>query len=171
MRSLSSLRSLSRSRTAYRAAATLIAALALVACGNSTTTKADGTSPVTAGAATTAVGGASPSATNQASKTPIGKRNGDCGDAKLAVNVVLNAATDVSDDVTSIDADPDCTELILSTDLDRTAGAQATKLCDAVARAAFANGFSTVSVRVVGQGHVTAGNFVRAVDGGPCLAV
>ncbi|HEY1484949.1 MAG TPA: hypothetical protein VGF84_02525 [Micromonosporaceae bacterium] len=171
MRDLSPFRPLSRRRTAYRAAATLIAALALASCSSSTTTKTDATTPVTADATTTAVGGASPSATNQAGKTPIGKRTGDCGDAKIAVNVVLNAATDVSNDVTSIDADPGCTELILSTDLDRTAGAQATKLCDAVAGAAFANGFSTVSVRVVGQGHVTAGNFVRAVDGGPCLAV
>ena len=154
--------------TAY---ATAGAALALTACGGGPTAKADATAPVTAGTATTAVGGASPSATSPASKTPIGKRTGDCGDAKLAINVVLNAATDVSNDVTSIDADPDCTELILSTDLDRTAGAQAQKLCDAVAKAAFTNGFSTVTVRVVGQGHVAAGNFVRAVDGGPCLAV
>jgi predicted small secreted protein len=147
------------------AAAILAVAFTLAGCGGTSAAKPDVAAP--AGASTAVPAGSGPAAV----KATIGKRTGNCGDAKLAINVVVNAAPDITNDVTDIDADPTCTELILSTALDRAAGAQAQKLCEAVAKAAFANGFSTVTVRAVGQGHVTAGNFVRAIDGGACTKV
>jgi hypothetical protein len=147
------------------AAAILAVAFTLAGCGGSSAAEPDVAAP--AGASTVVPAGSSAAT----AKTTIGKRTGNCGDAKLALNLVVSAAPDITNDVTDIDADPTCTELILSTALDRTAGAQAQKLCEEVAKAAFANGFSTVTVRAVGQGHVTAGNFVRAIDGGACTKV
>ncbi len=153
-------------RTVWAAAAMLAGILTLAGCGG-----ADPAAPAPTGVAATQPAATSAAPVVPASKLPIGTRTGDCGDAKVAVNKVLNAATAVTDEVTSIDADPGCTELILSTTLDRSAGAEAIKVCQALAPAAYANGFTTVTVRAVGQAHSAAGNFVRAVDGGPCTTV